>query len=46
MFMRFGTWNVRSLDMIVPRELSRYRLELVGVPEIIFEDSGTEPAEE
>jgi hypothetical protein len=34
--MRFGTWNVRSLYragslMTVSRELSRYRLDLVGV---------------
>jgi hypothetical protein len=35
---RFGTWNIRSLYrvgslMTVSRELSRYRLDLVGVQE-------------
>jgi hypothetical protein len=39
MDMRFGTWNVRSLYrvgslMTVSRELSRYRLDLVGVQEV------------
>jgi hypothetical protein len=34
--MRFGTWNVRSLNrsgslMTVARELARYKLDLVGV---------------
>jgi hypothetical protein len=34
--MRFGTWNIRSLYilgflMTISRELSRYRLDLVGV---------------
>jgi hypothetical protein len=44
--MRFGTWNVRSLYrvgslMTVSRELSRYRLDLVGVQEVRWEGSGT-----
>jgi exonuclease III len=51
MDMRFGTWNVRSLYrvgslMTVSRELSRYRLDLVGVPEVRWEGSGTIPAGE
>jgi exonuclease III len=44
MDMRFGTWNVRSLYrvdslMTVSRELSRYRLDLVGVQEVRWEGS-------
>jgi exonuclease III len=51
MDMKFGTWNVRSLYrvgslMTVSRELSRYRLDLVGVQEVKWEGSGTVPAEE
>jgi exonuclease III len=43
MDMRFGTWNVRSLYrvgslMTVSKELSRYRLDLVGVQEVRFVD--------
>jgi hypothetical protein len=39
MDMRFGMWNIRSLYrvgslMTVLRELSRYRLDLVGVQEV------------
>jgi hypothetical protein len=46
MDMRFGTWNVRSLYRVgslitVSRELSRYRLDLVGVQEVRWEGSGT-----
>jgi hypothetical protein len=49
--MRFGTWNLGSLYragslMTVLRELSRYRLDLVGVQEVIWEGSGTTPAGE
>jgi exonuclease III len=45
---RFGTWNIRSLYrvgtlMTFSRELSRYRLDLVGVQEVRWEDSGTKP---
>jgi hypothetical protein len=45
--MRFGIWNIRSLYrvgslMTVSRELSRYRLDLVGVQE----GSSTIPAGE
>jgi hypothetical protein len=51
MDMRFGTWNVRSLYrvgslMTVSRELSRYRLDLVGVQEVGWEGSVTVPAGE
>jgi exonuclease III len=50
MDMRFGTWNVRSLCrvgslMTVSRELSRYRLDLLGV-QVRWEGSGTTPAGE
>jgi hypothetical protein len=51
MDMRFGTCTVRSLYrvsfiMTVSRELARYKLDLVGVQEVRWEGSGTEPAEE
>jgi hypothetical protein len=47
--MRFGTWNVRTLyrvgsPMTVSRELTRYKLDLVGVQEVRWECGGTEPA--
>jgi hypothetical protein len=49
MDMRFGTWKIRSLYwagslMTVSRELSRYRLDLVGVQQVRWEGSGTAPA--
>jgi hypothetical protein len=49
--LRLGTWNVRSLYradslVTVSKELSKYRLDLVGVQEIGWEGSGTEPAGE
>jgi hypothetical protein len=49
MDMRFGTWNVRSMyrvgsPMTVSRELSRYRLDLVGVQEDRWEGSDIAPA--
>jgi hypothetical protein len=49
--MKFGTWNVRSsyrtgLLVTVSRELSKYRLNLVGVQEVRLKDGGTEPAGE
>jgi hypothetical protein len=49
--MRFGLWNVRSLyragsPMTVSRELSKYRLDLVGVQEVRWEGGGTEAAGE
>jgi hypothetical protein len=48
MDMRFGTCNIRSLYsagslVTVSRELSRYRLDFVGVQEVRWEGSGTAP---
>jgi exonuclease III len=41
--MRFGTWNVRSLYMAgsltaAARELVRYKLDLVGVQEVRWDN--------
>jgi hypothetical protein len=49
--MRFGLWNVRSVYragslMTVSRELSKYKLDLVGVQEVRWEGGGTEPTGE
>jgi hypothetical protein len=49
MDMRFGTWNVRSLYragslMIAAKEISKYKLFLMGVQEGEWENRGTEPA--
>jgi hypothetical protein len=51
MNMRYGLWNVRRLYragslMTVSRELARYKLDLVAVQEVRWEDGGTEPAGE
>jgi exonuclease III len=51
MDMRFGTWNVRSLLRIgslkaVAREFGKYKLDLVGVQEVRWEEGGTERAED
>jgi hypothetical protein len=51
MDMRFGTWNIRNLYregslMTVLRELSRYRLDLVGELEVRRESISTAPAGE
>jgi hypothetical protein len=51
MDMRFGTFNVRSFYragslITVLRELARYKLDLVGVPEVRWEGGGTEHAGE
>jgi hypothetical protein len=51
MDMRFGTWNVRSLYragslLTVSRELTRYKLDIVGVQEDRRVGGGTEPAGE
>jgi hypothetical protein len=42
---RFGLWNVRSLYsagslMTVLRELSRYKLDIVGVQEVRWDSAG------
>ena len=44
--MRFGTWNVRSLYRAgsltaTARELARYKLDLVGVQEVRWDNGGT-----
>ena len=44
--MRFGAWNVKGLYRAVsltatPRELARYKLDLVGVQEVRWEKGGT-----
>ena len=44
--MRFGTWNVRSLYMAgsttaEARELAKYKLDLVGVQEVRWDEGGT-----
>jgi exonuclease III len=51
MGMRFGTWNVKSLYradllMTVVKEISKYKLDLVGVQEVRWDMGGTEPAGE
>jgi exonuclease III len=51
MDLRLGTWNVRSLYragslVTVSKELSKYRLNLVGVQEVRWEGGGTERAGE
>jgi hypothetical protein len=48
--MRFGTWDVRSLYRADPllsasKELSKYKLHLLGVQEVKWEGGGTEPGE-
>jgi hypothetical protein len=49
MDMRFGTWNVRSMYRAgslstVEEEISKYKLDLVGVEEVRWDGGGTEPA--
>jgi exonuclease III len=44
--MRFGMWNVRSLNRAgslkeAARELARYKFNLVGVQEIRWDKEGT-----
>jgi hypothetical protein len=51
MDMKFGLWNIRRLYrvgslMIVLREPSKYKLNLVGVQEVRWEGGGTKPAGE
>jgi hypothetical protein len=46
MYVRFGTWNVRSLYrlgslMTVAREIARCKLDLVGVQEVRWDKGGT-----
>jgi hypothetical protein len=51
MVMRFGTWNVRSLYragslMTVAKEISKYKLDLVGVQGFRWDGDDTEQAGE
>jgi exonuclease III len=51
MDMRFGTWNVRSMYRAgslraVAEEISKYKLDLVGVQEVRWDAGGTGPAGE
>jgi exonuclease III len=51
MDMRFGTWNVRSMYgagslRAVAEEISKYKLDLVGVQEVRWDAGGIEPAGE
>jgi exonuclease III len=51
MDMRFGTWNVRGIYRAsslrpVAEEISKYKLDLVGVQEVRWDRGGTEPAGE
>jgi exonuclease III len=51
MDMRFGTWNVTCLFRAgslttVAKEISKYKLDLVGVQEVRWDRGGTEPAGE
>jgi exonuclease III len=44
--MSFGTWNVRSMYrsgslITVARELTKYKLDLVGVQEVRWDKEGT-----
>jgi hypothetical protein len=47
MDIRFGTWNIRSLCRAgsletLSKELSKYRLDLLGLREVRWEGCGTE----
>jgi hypothetical protein len=51
MDMRFGTWNVRSMYRAgslraVAEEISKYKLDLVGLKEFRWGGGGTETAVE
>jgi hypothetical protein len=51
MDVRFGTWNVKSLYRAgslrtVAEEISKYKLDLVGVKEARWGGGGTKPAGE
>jgi hypothetical protein len=51
MDMRLGIWNVRSmyragLFRAVAEEISKYKLDFVGVQEVGWNGDGTEPAGE
>jgi hypothetical protein len=47
MDIRFGTWNIRSIHRagslrVVGKEISKYKLHLVGVQEVRWDGGGTE----
>jgi hypothetical protein len=49
MDMVLGMWNVRSLHragllMTVAKEISKYKLDLVGLQEVRWDRGGTEPS--
>jgi exonuclease III len=49
--MKFGTWNVRGMYRAgslgaVGEEISKYKLDLVGVQEVRWDGGGTERAGE
>jgi exonuclease III len=49
MILRFGTWNVRNMYRAgslrtVAEEVSKYKLDLVGVQEVRWDRGDTEPA--
>jgi hypothetical protein len=49
MGMRFGTWSVRSMYRayslrVVGEEISKYKLDLVGVQEVRWDGGGTKRA--
>jgi hypothetical protein len=49
--MRFGMWNIRNLFrasslVTVAKEISKYKLDLVGVHEVRWDGGGTEPTDE
>jgi hypothetical protein len=51
MDIRFGTWDVRSMYRAgslraVAEEISKYKLDLVGVQEVRWNGDGNEPAGE
>jgi exonuclease III len=51
MDMKFGTWNVRSMYRagslrVVGEQISKYKLDLLGVQEVRWDGGGTERAGE
>jgi hypothetical protein len=51
MDLRFGTWNIRSMYRAgslrtVVEEVSKYKLDLVGVQDVIRDRGGTESADQ
>jgi exonuclease III len=49
--MRFGTWNVRSMYRAgslraIAKEISKYKLDLVGIQEVRWNGGGNKPAGE